>query len=176
MTRKLFCENCGKELKGRSDKRFCDDSCRNTFNHKARIPDNEVFSPVVNILKKNRAILFKAFDEPQKTFTKLQLLELGYNFNYCTDRRTIQGSEYYFCFDMCFEISNDYYVIISATYFEFINRDYLLQLPDMPTGDPAIADDVSYWEMMRGLLHINSELKEPPQTKRLTDSNLHVIE
>ena len=71
--KKTFCEYCGKDIKGRSDKRFCDDNCRNTFNHKKKIPDNEVYAPVVNILKKNRAILLKAFDEPQMIFTKMQM-------------------------------------------------------------------------------------------------------
>jgi len=26
------CENCGKSLYGRTDKRFCNDNCRNTYN------------------------------------------------------------------------------------------------------------------------------------------------
>jgi predicted nucleic acid-binding Zn ribbon protein len=26
------CENCGKPLFGRTDKRFCNDNCRNTYN------------------------------------------------------------------------------------------------------------------------------------------------
>ena len=176
--RKTYYENCGKEIKGRSDKRFCDDNCRNTFNHQKKIPDNEIMSPVINILKKNRSVLSSIFNgDGNKILSKLQLVGMGFNFDYCTDRRVLQGVEYYFCFDYGYEISQGgQYAILSTTYFEFIYRDYLHQLPNMPIANSDEPDDLAYWEMLRAPLRINSEIKEPPKSSITTKPDLKVVE
>ena len=176
-TRKTYCENCGKDIKGRSDKRFCDDNCRNTFNHRKKIPDNETMSPIVNILKKNRSILSSLYAGENQTFTKMELVALGYNFDYCTDRRVLQGVEYYFCFDYGYEILiSAEYAILSTGYFEFIYGHYLHHLPNMPTPESNEPEDVAYCEMLREPLRINSESKEPPKSSKKTNPDIRVVE
>ena len=178
MPRITYCENCGKEIKGRSDKRFCDDNCRNTFNHQKKIPDNEIMSPVINILKKNRGILSAIYaGDKNPILNKLQLVALGFNFDYCTDRRVLQGIEYYFCFDYGYEVLvSGEYAVLSTSYFEFIYGDYLHQLPNLPKPDLNEPEDVLYCEMLRAPLRINSEIKEPPKFPPKPNPDLRVIE
>ena len=53
------CLICGRPLKGRSDKKFCNDYCRNSFNNtqKFRESHNDVVKLINNALARNRRIL-----------------------------------------------------------------------------------------------------------------------
>ena len=53
------CLSCGKLLKGRVDKKFCDDYCRNNYNNqlKARSSHSAYVRSINNTLLKNRKIL-----------------------------------------------------------------------------------------------------------------------
>nr|WP_121271761.1 hypothetical protein [Pedobacter schmidteae] len=57
------CEFCDKPLHGRSDQRFCNDTCRNTFNRNIRkgerIPPHPNTKEIFEILQKNYEILKK---------------------------------------------------------------------------------------------------------------------
>src|ERR1700749_2176709 len=61
-----YCENCGKVLFGRTDKRFCNDTCRNTFNReknlREQIKEHENLPEIFRIIKHNYRIL-KSFGE-----------------------------------------------------------------------------------------------------------------
>jgi predicted nucleic acid-binding Zn ribbon protein len=64
------CGDCGKEIKGRSDKRFCDDTCRNNFNRKKwqaeQIPISEDALEIIRIIKKNYQLLKTRNLEPDQ--------------------------------------------------------------------------------------------------------------
>ena len=51
------CLVCGKPLKGRSDKKFCDDYCRSSYNNDLKSAANNYIRNVNNALGKNRRIL-----------------------------------------------------------------------------------------------------------------------
>ena len=51
------CLNCGKELKGRLDKKFCDAYCRNTYNNKTVRENEKTIKQINSILRRNRTIL-----------------------------------------------------------------------------------------------------------------------
>ena len=94
------CEDCGKALLGRIDKKFCNDSCRNAhYNKVNRISNNQV-RQINRILKKNRDILAQLNPE-ETTKTKGKVLtRLGFNFEYYTNIYTTKtGKTYYFCYD-----------------------------------------------------------------------------
>ena len=94
------CEDCGKALLGRIDKKFCNDSCRNAhYNKVNRISNNQV-RQINRILKKNRDILAQLnTEETTKTKGKV-LTRLGFNFEYHTNIYTTKtGKIYYFCYD-----------------------------------------------------------------------------
>jgi hypothetical protein len=52
-----YCQECEQVLKGRTDKRFCNDSCRNAFNNRVNSKENNLMKKINNQLKRNRKIL-----------------------------------------------------------------------------------------------------------------------
>jgi len=96
------CLVCGKPLKGRSDKKFCNDYCRNVYNNQAKAVDNGIIRNINNALKKNRQILASLI-ETEKITVRIhrdQLVNLGFQFKWHTHLYTTQkGATYYFCYD-----------------------------------------------------------------------------
>ena len=100
--RLCFC--CGKPLKGRSDKKFCDDYCRNNYNNQQKAKSNHsaYVRNINNALMKNRKILESLLPVTEKTSraTKDKLLRLGFQFKYLTHNFiNDKGNKYYYCYD-----------------------------------------------------------------------------
>lgn len=95
-----ICEDCGKPLFGRIDKKFCNDSCRNAHFNKVNRVSNNYVRQINRILKKNRDILASLnAEETAKTKGKV-LSRLGFSFDYYTNIYTTKtGKTYYFCYD-----------------------------------------------------------------------------
>lgn len=98
------CLSCGKNLKGRVDKKFCDDYCRNNYNNQQKAKGNQsaYVRNINNTLLKNRKILESILPETEKTakanLDKLQ--RLGFNFNYITHIYTTKDDkQYFYCYD-----------------------------------------------------------------------------
>lgn len=55
------CQHCGKVLYGRTDQRFCNDTCRNTFNRNKALQEkqaaNENIPEIFRIIKRNYELL-----------------------------------------------------------------------------------------------------------------------
>lgn len=99
---KRFCKQCSQPFYGRSDKKFCDDICRSTYNNLKLRPDRTRLNKVNNILRKNRKILYQLMpnDGTRTSLAKETLHEYGFNFNYNTHRvKTKTGSEFIFCYE-----------------------------------------------------------------------------
>lgn len=96
-----YCLQCGKPLKGRSDKRYCDDVCRNAFFNELKKADHEKMSQVELALKKNRRILKDLLNGKRvKNVTDVELLQKGFQFKYHTHHFTTRsGDTYTYCFD-----------------------------------------------------------------------------
>ena len=118
------CAHCGHELKGRSDQKFCNDNCRNNHRFQSLRTDNEVIYPIMNILKKNRNILIDFMPKSKYHIAKKEdLLEAGYNFKYATEHKTMDGYDYYFCFDIGFVMEQQGQCkIMKRDYFDFISK------------------------------------------------------
>jgi hypothetical protein len=84
------CQACGKPLKGRSDKKFCDDYCRNAYNNQLKSTSNNYVRNINNALGKNRRILEGIFPPGEKMTktTKEKLQRLGFQFKYFTHTYT----------------------------------------------------------------------------------------
>ena len=54
---KKACPVCGSVLTGRSDKKFCDDGCRTTYNNRRWQQESEDIRKTHAILRRNRRIL-----------------------------------------------------------------------------------------------------------------------
>jgi hypothetical protein len=110
------CLNCNKTLKGRTDKKFCDDYCRNSYNNQLKASKNNLVRNINNALGKNRRILesfFNAEEEIAKTY-KDKLLEKGFQFKYITHTYTNKkGNIYFFCYDLGYmPLDNDWYLLV----------------------------------------------------------------
>ncbi len=99
------CLYCGQPLKGRVDKKFCNDACRNSYNNEKNSNVNNLMRNINNILRKNRRILKKCIAENAETgrIKRDQLLRKGYDFKYQTHQfKNQKGQVYFFCYEYGF--------------------------------------------------------------------------
>ena len=111
-----LCLNCDKPVKGRTDKKFCDDYCRNNYNNQLKSNTINLVRNINNALGKNRRILenlFIAGEQMAKT-TKNKLLQRGFQFKYITHTYTNKrGNMYFFCYDIGYlPLESDWYLLV----------------------------------------------------------------
>ena len=117
-TEKRSCLSCGNQLRGRVDKKFCNDYCRNSYNNvqKARNGYSPIVRNINNALIKNRRILTTVLSDRMETARANQdkLLRLGFHFGYQTHVYTTKtGRCYYYCYDYGYlALENDWYLIV----------------------------------------------------------------
>ncbi len=88
MNEERCCLACGDKLRGRADKKFCNDYCRNNYNNqqRARVGNSPVVKYVNSCLQRNRKIMESVLTEGGGA-TKIRrhkLLCLGFHFGYFT--------------------------------------------------------------------------------------------
>ena len=115
-TEPRLCISCSKPVKGRTDKKFCDDYCRNNYNNQLKADSSNLVRNINNALGKNRRILdslLNSGEEMAKT-TKDKLLQKGFQFKYITHIYTNKkGNTYFFCYDMGYlPLENDWYLVV----------------------------------------------------------------
>ncbi|RYY86024.1 MAG: DUF2116 family Zn-ribbon domain-containing protein [Chitinophagaceae bacterium] len=95
------CRHCGHPLRGRSDKKFCDDQCRNAFNNEQNSARNAMVRRVNAILLRNRRILSNMLGTSETTkVAREDLLLQGFQFRYNTHHYTnSRGAVYQFCYE-----------------------------------------------------------------------------
>ncbi|WP_417266219.1 hypothetical protein [Brumimicrobium sp.] len=108
------CQECGTQLNGRRDQKFCGDYCRNTFNNRLNEDSNKYMRRINNILRKNRRILSKLNPEGKKTVDGITMAEEGFNFHYYTNIYTTKkGSQYIFCYDQGYlKMDDNQYMLV----------------------------------------------------------------
>jgi hypothetical protein len=110
------CMQCGKTLRGRSDKKFCDDYCRNNYNNTLKAHANNYVRNINNALGKNRRILEELLPEKEEMSktTKQKLLHAGFQFKYITHTYiNKKGNTYFFCYDYGYlPLDNDWYLLV----------------------------------------------------------------
>lgn len=110
-----LCLACGKAVKGRIDKKFCNDYCRNVYNNEVRSESNTHIRHINQVLKKNRGILEELLgEEGMVKQPKTKFTAKGFHFNYHTHQYANQkGQIYYFCYEYGFlPLENDWYLIV----------------------------------------------------------------
>ena len=112
------CFACGRALRGRADKKFCDDNCRNNYNNQQKAKGNysSFVRNINNTLVKNRKILESLLPDSEEMAkaNKDKLQRLGFQFKYLTHLYTTKtGKTYYFCYDYGYlPLDNDWYLIV----------------------------------------------------------------
>lgn len=96
------CAECDRVLKGRPDKKFCCDACRNTYNNKQNSDHVNLVRNINNILRRNRRLLEDIIVPGKRTnkCPKQRLAESGFDFRYYTHQYiNTRGQVYHFCYD-----------------------------------------------------------------------------
>ncbi len=94
------CLECGSQLKGRADKKFCDDACRNSYNNKLNSDTNNYVRNVHYVLRKNRRVLEELNPDGTTKVPRSKLVEKGFDFDYHTNLYTTKaGATYFFCYE-----------------------------------------------------------------------------
>lgn len=113
------CVACGRNIKGRIDKKFCDDYCRNQHNNQLNSDTVNYVRNVNNILRRNRRILEATMEGVEKATvrSKSELAKKGYRFDYFTSLFTNKDKEtYYYCYEYGIkEIEQDKCIIVRKT-------------------------------------------------------------
>ena len=112
----VLCRTCGSPVKGRADKKFCNDYCRNEFNNSLKSQINNAVRNINNALGKNRRILESYISNGGSTAktNRENLTEKGFIFKYNTHTYTNKkGHVYFFCYDVGYlPLNNDRYLIV----------------------------------------------------------------
>lgn len=110
------CYNCNKTLRGRIDKKFCDDYCRNNYNNQRKTDKSSYVRDINNWLLKNRKILEAVLPATQECIriNKEKLQRLGFLFTYHTHTYTNKkGNVYFYCYEYGYlPLSNDWLLVV----------------------------------------------------------------
>ncbi|QEC51560.1 hypothetical protein EDD80_10275 [Anseongella ginsenosidimutans] len=108
------CIECGGRLTGRSDKKFCSDQCRTSFNNRLNITGNKIIRRINAILKKNRNILTEMNSSGKTTVPANRLTDRGFDFRYFTSTYTTKaGKTYYYCYEQGYlPIEDQLYMLV----------------------------------------------------------------
>ncbi len=117
------CLECGKQLVGRIDKKFCDDQCRFQYNNKKKRVQEAAILNINQLLRKNRSIL-KSLNPVGKTTVRRSLLQnMEFSFDFFTHTyRTKTGMLYYFAYDFGYSLIEQEKVVI-VTYQKYMNPE-----------------------------------------------------
>lgn len=109
------CLECQKTIKGRADKRFCDDACRNSYNNKQNSDQTNLIRQINYILRRNRRILQDVLgEEGMLKINKEKLLLQGFDLKYHTHTFiNSKGQIYYFVYEYGYlSLENDMILLV----------------------------------------------------------------
>lgn len=108
------CLECGDKIIGRTDKKFCSDACRNSYNNTINKDSKNLIRNTNNRLRKNYRILESLNPEQKTKVSRGKLIEKSFDFNYFTSIYTTKvGTVYYFVYDQGYlPIEGDYYALV----------------------------------------------------------------
>lgn len=118
------CIVCEKEMKGRSDKKFCSIQCKNHYHRDLRQGMRPIVKEVDKILHRNYAILTELRRERKEVklmIPKLELEKRGFKFNYYTGSYlNAQKKTYYYVYDFQWmEFSTQQVMILKSNLEEY---------------------------------------------------------
>ena len=110
------CLYCGEPIIGRVDKKFCCDSCRNSYNYERTHKQTNIVRNINAILARNYNILMELNEKGKSFATRQQMAEKGFDFRYFTHTyKTKTGSVYSIVYDQAYlpkEGSSDTYLLV----------------------------------------------------------------
>jgi len=127
MSLKKLCLSCGKELFGRSDKKYCDPYCKSAYHYKKSQEETPKFYKKVHKqLILNRKIL-KSYNKAGKATVRAEVLTgEGFNPNFFTHYwKNSKGDTYSFVYEFGFlrRIEHDREKFVLIVWQEYMNRN-----------------------------------------------------
>lgn len=97
------CLECGKELKGRLGKKYCDHACKSAYHNRHKNFGEVTIHHTNRIMRHNRMILKTLSPEGKATVRKEVLDQMGYDFRYFSSiYKTGDSRLYYMVYDYAF--------------------------------------------------------------------------
>ncbi len=111
---KQKCLECGDEFKGRIDKKYCSDYCRNTYNNKINKDSKNLIRNINNRLRKNYKVLSQLNISGKTKVSRSKLISQNFDFNYFTQIYITKAKKtYYYIYDQGYlELDNEIYLLI----------------------------------------------------------------
>ena len=110
------CVICNQQLYGRSDKRFCDITCKNRYHSEVRKSMKTVQSETLKIVTKNFVILsgIMGAEKDVGVVDKLALERLGFRFDHVTGAENRHGIIHYSIFGISYRFIHHKRVMITV--------------------------------------------------------------
>lgn len=94
-----LCKDCHEPLRGRSDKKFCNDGCRSNYHNQHNSEKLKDIGPINKILKANLKLLNQLNPYSKRIIPKQLLLDAGVNLKYHTHlHKQKDGKVLKFCY------------------------------------------------------------------------------
>ena len=108
------CLECGEIVKGRIDKKFCSDYCRNAYNNKVNKDSKNLIRNINNRLRKNYKILSDLNTSGKTKVSRAKLYDKGFDFQLFTSIYiTKTGNRYYYVYNEGYlSLDNEQYLLI----------------------------------------------------------------
>lgn len=108
------CLECGEKVIGRSDKKFCSDYCRNSYNNKVNKESKNLIRNTNNRLRKNYKVLCDLNTTGKIKVTRRKLFDRGFDFQFFTAIYTTKaGNTYFYVYDQGYlPLENEIYLLI----------------------------------------------------------------
>jgi hypothetical protein len=108
------CLECSEILRGRTDKKFCADYCRNAYNNNVNKESKNLIRNINNRLRKNHKILLALNTSGKTKVTRTKLYDKGFDFQFFTSLYTTKtGNTYFYVYDEGYlALENDLFLLI----------------------------------------------------------------
>ena len=111
------CLECDEDVKGRIDKKFCSDYCRNAHNNRVNKDSKNLIRNINNRLRKNHKVLTELNVTGKSKVTRTKLYDKGFDFQFFTSiYKTKTGNTYFYVYD-------EGYLALDNEMFLLIKRD-----------------------------------------------------
>ncbi len=110
------CLECDEVLKGRIDKKFCSDYCRNTYNNKVNKDSKNLIRNINNRLRKNYKILSELNTTGKTKVTRTRLYDKGFDFHFFTSIYTTKtGNKYFYIYNQGYlPLENEMFLLVKT--------------------------------------------------------------
>lgn len=96
------CLECGKDLKGRLGKKYCDPACKSAYHNRHKNEGEIEIKNVNSLVRHNRSILKALSPEGKATVRKAVLDQMGYDYRFFSGLFKTKTSLYFIVYDYAF--------------------------------------------------------------------------